>query len=137
MSNSIEEVINELNVEIIYKNYTDKDGFYIPCINTIVLSSSLDELQKKLVLLHELGHAAKHQDNYILYNRLLGFHLKMENEAEKFMIEKLFTMYLDNPDINPDIFNSIYFLNIHELNLSYEGFVKDLFTKYRTTNIIQ
>lgn len=136
MENSIEEIIDELGVDIVYKDFLDEDGHYIACINTVVLSPNLDEIQERCVLLHELGHAAKHQDNYVLYNRLLGFHLKMENEAEEFMIEKLFTMYVNNPDINPDIFNSIYFLNIHELDLSYEAFVKDLFTEYFTTNII-
>lgn len=130
MGNSIEEIIEELGVDIVYKDFLEDSAHYIAGINTVVLSPNLDETQERCALLHELGHAAKHQDNYVLYNRLLGFHLKMENEAEEFMIENLFTMYMNHPEVSEENFNSIHFLNIHELSLSYENFVKDLFIEH-------
>ncbi|EPI39915.1 ImmA/IrrE family metallo-endopeptidase [Enterococcus faecalis] len=120
------KIIRKLNVNIEKSFYLDGDGHYIPNLNTIVLNANLDERNELIVLLHELGHAAKHQEDYILYNRIFSYHSKMECQADEYMIKHLLEFYLDNPEVNPTSVNAIAFLEMNDLDLSYEQYVRDL-----------
>ncbi|MCO8291297.1 ImmA/IrrE family metallo-endopeptidase [Tetragenococcus halophilus] len=89
MNKRVKEIINELNVAIKYNPNLDKPAHYIPAINTIVLNSSLSEFEMTKALLHELGHASKHRNNYSLYNTTYTYHSKMESEANDYMISEI------------------------------------------------
>lgn len=87
MSIRLKNIIEELKVKIVYDDCLESDGHYIAVINTIVINDNLSEYDKRKVLLHELGHAAMHQDNYRLYKLTFALHSKMENEADNYMID--------------------------------------------------
>lgn len=130
IDNKVNEIIDELGVTVIETPKLDSDAKYIPVMDTIVLDSRLSERVKLLRLLHELGHAAKHKNNYLLYKKSFALHLKMENEAEEFMIEKMLEARLNDPDFEPSSFNYINFLESYEIEIKYEPVVKELMTKY-------
>lgn len=130
LDNEVNEIIDELGVSIIETPRLDSDAKYIPLANTIVIDRRLPDRIKLLRLLHELGHAAKHKRNYVLYRRTFALHSKMENEAEEFMIEKMLEATLNNPEFDPGSFNYVNFLESYEIELRYEPFVKQFMTKY-------
>ena len=130
LDNEVNEIIVELGVTIIEAPKLDADARYIPITNTIVIDARLSERVKLLRLLHELGHVAKHKNNYVLYRRSFALHSKMENEAEEFMIEKMLEVTLNNPEFDPGSFNYVNFLESYEIELRYEPFVKQFMTKY-------
>lgn len=130
LDNEVKEIIVELGVTIIEAPKLDADARYIPITNTIVIDARLPERVKLLRLLHELGHVAKHKNNYVLYRKSFALHSKMENEAEEFMIEKMLEVTLNNPEFDPGSFNYVNFLESYEIELRYEPFVKQFMTKY-------
>jgi len=124
LDNKIKDIISKLNVTVIYSEDLDSDGHYIAAINTIIIRSSMSERNRKMILLHELGHAAKHNQNFKLYNLAFSLHSKMEQEAEEFMIEQMIETRFYDPEFNPETFNSINFLESYELDYKYEQVVK-------------
>ncbi|MBE6171025.1 MAG: ImmA/IrrE family metallo-endopeptidase [Enterococcus casseliflavus] len=130
LNNEVNEIIDELGVTIIETPRLDSDARYIAIMNTIVLDARLSDHVKTLRLLHELGHAAKHKNNYVLYKKTFALHSKMENEAEEFMIEKMLEVTVNNPDFEPSSFNYVNFLESYEIELRYEPFVKQFMTNY-------
>lgn len=87
MSIRLKNIIEELKVKIVYDDCLGTDGHYLAVINVIVINNNLSDYRKKKVLLHELGHAAMHQDNYKLYKIAFALHSKMENQADSYMID--------------------------------------------------
>lgn len=130
LKSEIEEIISELGVEVIEVPEFDAEGCYIAAIDTIILDSRLSHYQRLSSLLHELGHACKHHDNYALYNTTYSLHSKMEKDAEEFMIEKMIEVRTEDPDFNPATFNSVNFLESYDLDLKYEPVVKEFMTHY-------
>lgn len=130
IDNEVNEIINELGVTVIETPELDSDAKYIAVMDTIVLDSRLSERIKLLRLLHELGHAAKHKNNYLLYKKSFALHSKMENEAEEFMIEKMLEAKLNDPDFEPSSFNYINFLESYDIETRYEPVVKEFMMKY-------
>ncbi|MEG0619178.1 MAG: ImmA/IrrE family metallo-endopeptidase [Bacilli bacterium] len=129
MSVRLKNIIEELKVKIIYDDNLEKQGHYIASCNTIVISNSLDNRTRSLVLLHELGHAAMHQDNYRLYKLTYSMHSKMENEAEEFVIEETLEVYLSSGLFEVNQINYIHFLELNEFDSKYEPFIKKLLQK--------
>ncbi|MCO5478510.1 ImmA/IrrE family metallo-endopeptidase [Enterococcus gallinarum] len=130
LDSEVNEIIDELGVTIKETPRLDSDAKYIAIMNTIVLDARLSDRVKLLRLLHELGHVAKHKNNYVLYKRTFALHSKMENEAEEFMIEKMLEVTINNPEFDPDSFNYVNFLESYEIELRYEPFVKQFMAKY-------
>lgn len=126
----IKRIIKELDVKIEYRYDIDKPGYYIPVLNIIILYSGLSELEEACVLLHELGHAAEHQKNYILYNQTAALHSKMETQADRYMVKKVLDFYLEDPMLQPETFNVVRFLENNDLGLEHESFVKNLLRGY-------
>lgn len=124
MDKKIDDIISKLNVTIVESDGLDSDGHYIAAANTIALKSNLSERKRKITLLHELGHAAQHKQNYVLYNLAFSLRSKMEQEAEEFMIEQMIEIRLHDPEFNPESFNSINFLESYDLDFKYEQVVK-------------
>lgn len=86
MSIRLKNIVEELKVKIVYDDCLETNGHYLSSINVIVINDNLSEYDKDKVLLHELGHAAMHQDNYRLYKLAFALHSKMESEANDYMI---------------------------------------------------
>lgn len=87
------KIVEELKISIVYDDCLESSGHYVAIINTIVINSNLNDYEKEKVLLHELGHAAMHQDNYKLYKLTFSLHSKMESEAEDYMISNFIEEY--------------------------------------------
>lgn len=130
MSHKIEQILEKLGVTVLEVPELDAHGHYIAAINTIVLHARLNERERTKALLHELGHAAKHKNNYELYNLAFSLHSKMEREAEEFMIEQMVEIYLHETDFNFDSFSAINFLENHDLDLKFEPIVKESASYY-------
>lgn len=126
----VRSLIKKLDVTIEKSFYLMGDGHYIAHLNIIVLNAKLDEEKELIVLLHELGHAAKHQEDYTLYNTIFAHHARMEAQADKYMIAHLLELYLSDPEITPSTINAINFLKGNELDMRYENYVKELLRKY-------
>ncbi|WP_414838454.1 ImmA/IrrE family metallo-endopeptidase [Carnobacterium sp. TMP28] len=77
-SNDIELALIEL----------ENNGYYNSDLKTIFINQNLNEKRQKEVILHELGHALNHKEFSPLYSRS-SFKLKMENEANSFMMNNL------------------------------------------------
>lgn len=130
LDREISKLIKKLGVDIIYVPELDSDGKYIAAINTIVIDDRLNDRHRQIKLLHELGHAAKHQNNYDLYNCAYSLHSKMENEANQFVIDNLVKSYIYSVDIDGKYLNYMKFIEDNEIDTRYEPVVKDLFIKY-------
>lgn len=130
LDREISKLIKELGVDIIYVPELDSDGKYIAAINTIVIDDRLNDRHRQIKLLHELGHAAKHQNNYELYNCAYSLHSKMENEANEFMLDSLVQSYIRTVDLDGKYLNYMKFIEDNEIDTRYEFVVKELFTKY-------
>lgn len=130
MDKSIKDIVEELQVEIVYNPLLDDAGHYVPEYNLILINSNLDEFFMTKTLLHELGHAAQHQGNQSLYNATFVMHSKMENEAEEFMVKHLVRQYMDLIDADPSAVNYMNFIESNELDVSMEELVKEAFLEY-------
>ncbi|MFR6670154.1 ImmA/IrrE family metallo-endopeptidase [Enterococcus sp.] len=129
MNRIVTKIIDELSVTVKYENIK-RPGYYIAKLNIIVINSNLSVFEQTKTLLHELGHASKHFNNYKMYNLAFSLHSKMENEAVEFMIERMIEVRLNDPDFNPATFNSFNFLESYKLDLSYEPVVREFMTNY-------
>lgn len=130
MDKRIKEIIEELKVTIIYDSNIDDNGHYIAAYNLVVLCSTLNEYEMTKTLLHELGHAAKHQQNESLYCATFVMHSKMENEAEEFMIKHLVRQYMELPEANPSAVNYMDFIEKNAINMSLAPIVREAFLEF-------
>ena len=130
MDRRIKQIADELNVTIEFHPNLDRHGHYIAAINLVVIKEGLPELEEMRALLHELGHACKHHNNYVLYQQTFSLRSKMEAEAEGFMLEKLFDRYISIDGIDVTHMNYMKFLEDNNLNPNYEPQVKRLISKY-------
>lgn len=130
LDNRIKRIAEELNVTIHYRSDVDKPGYYIPLVNSIVIYNGLSEIEEMCVLLHELGHAAEHQNNYVLYNQAATLHSKMESQAEQYMIKRVLDYYLEDTSVYPEEVNVINFLENNDLGIEHESFVKEVLEEY-------
>jgi len=80
------EIIEKLNVTIVYDDCLQDHGKYVPILNIIVIKNNLSDFEKKKALLHELGHACEDRDNYELYKVSFVLKSKMEYAANRFMM---------------------------------------------------
>ena len=86
------EIAQALNIEVQIGN-PGCDGCYMFLKNHryIFLNCELSEMERKLVMAHELGHAIFHrkQNCYFIRNKTLFLNSKMEIEANRFAAELL------------------------------------------------
>lgn len=124
MCNQIRNLVDALDVEVIYSDEIEDAAHYFSVYNLIIVNSSLSLFDQQKSLLHELGHAAKHKDEMSLYNLAFALHSKMENEAEEFMIENLIKHYAGYTD--QDNANWLKFMEDYEIEPKYEFVVKEM-----------
>lgn len=125
IESDVQSIIDELGV-VLFFNQFDKPGYYIPPWNAIFINRNLDEQQQRVVLLHELGHAAKQRGQACLYKRTMNMKLKMEYGANRFMIQYLFTRYINTTDVEPTFVNYLEFMRQNDIPSRDEELVKDI-----------
>lgn len=125
MDFKIKEIIKKLNVDILYSPLIEERGHYIALLNLIIINSNLDEFEQIKSLLHELGHASNHQKNYLLYNRTVVLHSKMEAEADEYMTKFLIDKHLSDESIIPQDINYVRFIEDNELDLNKSHIIKE------------
>lgn len=113
-----------------YDPNIDDSGHYIAAYNIVVLCSTLNEYEMTKTLLHELGHAAKHQKNEALYCATFAMHAKMENEADEFMIRHLVRQYMELPEANPSTVNYLDFIEKNSLSMNMAPIVREAFLEF-------
>lgn len=97
------EIINNLNVILVYYPLKDVRGFYqyFQRNDIIYIDDELSENEKKVVCAHELGHMFLHKNSNALFmdTRTHFVTTKYENEANTFAVELLIpdSVILDNP----------------------------------------
>lgn len=89
-----EEISKKMGINVQYNSYDDlTKGYYINIKRNkyITLNSNLNEYEKKIVLAHELGHAALHSSKNIHFIREFTLFPTgvIEKEANKFAAELL------------------------------------------------
>lgn len=129
MTGEIQAIIKQLKVAVIVGEF-DNPGYYIPDWNAIFIDQSLDEVEHEVVLLHELGHAAKQRDEMVLYNATMYMKLKMEYGANRFMIKYLFKNYVNLTGDEPRSINYIDFMRQNDIPYRDESIVKDIIANY-------
>lgn len=135
MDNQLQSLIKKLNV-IIFYHKLDAPGHVIfpPILHgtaAVYIDSSLTAKQQKTVLLHELGHVAKHRKEYCLYRTTMQMKLKMEYGANRFMIEYLFQHYLNVTGDDPCSINYLEFMRQNDIPSRDENIVREIIAGYR------
>ncbi|MGX2946138.1 ImmA/IrrE family metallo-endopeptidase [Enterococcus alishanensis] len=83
----ISELLKRNGIELSVSKM-DSPGFYVPKLKIMFVNEELDIEQQRRVILHETKHAIDHTDFYELY-KIPIFHMKMETDADSFMINYL------------------------------------------------
>lgn len=130
MDRRIKNIAKELGVEIEFDSTLDKPGHYVAALNLIVINGNMDDFDTKKALLHELGHASRHKNNYFMYKLAFSLHSTMEREAERYMIKELLEEYISSSDIEIQYMNYMNFIEGAELDVSYESMVRELFLEH-------
>ena len=92
----------------------------MPKFNLFIVDNTANENEINKAVLHELGHLIKHTNIKELYNCAPVCRLKMEHEANQFMVDELVDDYLENSNVEPETVNYIDFANdnhIQETNM--------------------
>ena len=83
-------------------------GLYVQPFDTIFINAYLDDIDKKKVLYHELGHVGQHLENYERMRE------KFELQADHNMIHHLLLDYIQTLDHIED-FNVCRFMDAYRL----------------------
>lgn len=98
------ELCNLLNIKIIYEdNFKSFFGMYckIKDEKCIIINSSHDELTRRIICSHELGHSFQNSESVVFMkeNYLFGTE-KVENEANYFAAELIFSNLIPDNLVN-------------------------------------
>lgn len=100
------ELCNLLNIKIIYEdNFKSFFGMYckIKDEKCIIINSSHDELTRRIICSHELGHSFQNSESVVFMkeNYLFGTE-KVENEANYFAAALVFGNLIPNDLVNDE-----------------------------------
>lgn len=110
----------DVKVKLIYSNLQlDTVASYIPKFNLFIVDNTASEEEINKAVLHELGHLIKHTDIKELYNCTSVCRLKMEHEANQFMVDELIDDYLQDSNTDPESVNYIDFANNNHIHETY------------------
>lgn len=129
MNDSIQSIIDQLGVVVIVGKL-DNPGYYNTIWNAIFINQDLDETEHKVVLLHELGHAAKQRDEMVLYDATMYMKSKMEYGANRFMIKYLFKNYVELTGNEPKSINYLDFMRQNDIPYRDENIVREIIADY-------
>ncbi|MCV2505839.1 ImmA/IrrE family metallo-endopeptidase [Melissococcus plutonius] len=123
----ISELLSHFKVRLMFLDL-DNNGYYEPTTKTILINCKLDETDCEKIILHELGHFILHQHLVPLYKMSVP-HLKMEYEANCFMIKQLIDAYFDFGGTLEAI-NYVQFMNYYGISYEYEDVIKSILINY-------
>lgn len=83
----MKEVLKKNGIELVFSEL-EKNGYYSYEFKTMFVNQALSEERQKEVILHELGHYLTQSDYFLLYSNPI-FNMKMESEANHYMIKSL------------------------------------------------
>ncbi|WP_373738931.1 ImmA/IrrE family metallo-endopeptidase [Jeotgalibaca porci] len=115
----IREKLKNIEVELYLLDMEGK-GYYIPEWRKIFINQRLPGPLIKIVILHELKHAITHSEYSLLY-RSFNFRLKMEKEANQYMLDE--TIKEHEGDYNYSLVNERF-----NLGMGYEYYYKEMKT---------
>ncbi len=121
MRQHIKDMIDDMGIVVLYGPLEAK-GMYVDDCRAIILDNNLSEEEEEMVLLHELGHAARQSGEMNLYHRTRTMQAKAEAEAEKFMVAEEVRSYIH--EYGTDDFSAVSFLENNGLPTNFETFVK-------------
>lgn len=104
------------NVNVIYSEIPlDTPATYIGKYNVAIVDGTLSKLEINKAVLHEMGHATNHKDENSLYSSTTSSRLKMEHEADEFMVKELVDEYLSQSGIDAKDINYQNFADCNHL----------------------
>lgn len=109
-----------LDVKIAYMDNLPIKGVFLPDLNTIFINSNLEEHQQEFVLKHELLHCIEHRHQAGLYTATQAERLKMEAEANTFMLKEILHEYILTECVDIQDINPVCFLENQGLSLNLE-----------------
>ncbi|MGT2895725.1 hypothetical protein Javan174_0003 [Streptococcus phage Javan174] len=119
------ELYNEfgIRISVFDENLLDDDGFYIPDLRTMFISSRIPKEMRHKVTFHELGH------NEHLPHLYQIFREKNELDANRYMIRNLVKMALSELDDHTE-FNYLTFMEHWQLkSMTDEIMIKEEYKK--------
>ena len=129
---NVEDLLKENGIDVEITNI-GSEGFYLPELRTIFINQNLVEIERNKVLLHESRHALGHNELIALYSKSV-FHSKMEDEANRFMIEVLLQDYMNLFALAVDQINYMKFMDYYRIDYDCEEYIKKLLVNHLTTS---
>ncbi|MBK4758977.1 hypothetical protein CU024_2485 [Enterococcus faecium] len=130
---NVEDLLKENGIDVEITNI-GSEGFYLPELRTIFINENLVEIERNKVLLHESRHALGHNELIALYSKSV-FHSKMEDEANRFMIEVLLQDYMNLFALAVDQINYMKFMDFYGIDYDCEEYIKKLLVNYVTSSM--
>lgn len=134
MEDQIQMMAKELDCSIVYRKMEKRGyAFFPPAADGhafIAVNNQLTESHQTITILHELGHVAKQRNNRELYDASMTMKLKMEREANEFLITGLVQNYVDITGNNPINLNYIDFMRNNDIPSCEEDLVKEIIWKF-------
>lgn len=133
MEDKIQMLAKELGAGITYGEM-DAPGHVIfpPALNykpLICINSKLPDNFQDIVIVHELGHIAKQRGDRVLYERTINMKLKMEKEANVFLIKYEIQKWIDYGEEFHN-FNYLDFMKQNDIPSCEENIVKETLSKF-------
>lgn len=105
---------NNDEILILYTNEEmNTPSTYISELKTIIVNENLSSQEREKVILHELGHYFNHSNESDLYCATSVSRMKMEYEANKYMIDKEIDRYVSKNNVDPSTINYVDFAESH------------------------
>lgn len=127
--NFLNGLVNQIKVDVFYYSPMPVKGLYLPSYNVIFIDSSLNDNEQEQVLRHELLHCIEHRHSIGLYTATEAERLKMEAEANDFMLRETLMDYITTNNIDVSEINPVVFLETQGLSLNFEARIKDIIKK--------
>ncbi|MCD7138904.1 ImmA/IrrE family metallo-endopeptidase [Limosilactobacillus balticus] len=123
----IEEILADYDIQI-RESELMEPAVYDPLTNNIYIGKNSSGIELRNAILHEAGHGILHNQYKVLYHSTAVSHLKMESEANKFMVNYLVQEYLEayGTDIPINIYD---FMRNNRIESKNELLVKSAFLK--------
>lgn len=120
----VQEIADALEVKLVPLDI--KLAYYSPDVKVIMYNPNLGPITERMLLLHELGHAAEDMDDDVIYHKL-HFHLRSERKANEFMLHYELIIYIE--EVGIENLNLVRFMETHDFPQNFEPFVRKVANK--------